>query len=307
MTEAFAKHDSLPAGTGVDSVCLKIADITIGLTSSDSELKLRVEGPMEKFLADEARPDVIIRVAWDELSDADLGTRLFDSGGIWQLFALEGHFVFRVAGPFSNWLPYKFAQFNSDFTSGDVFCQRKYFPPERPVYPLEYPLDELLVTDLLATGRGVEVHSCGLIDEAGDGYLFVGHSQAGKTTTARLWEKHPGVRILSDDRIIIREREDGLWIYGTPWHGEAHLSSAACAPLKHVFFLRQWRHVAVVPLGAAEAVARFFACSFPPFHSASGVEFTLSFFEELVKAVPVLELRFVPDQSAVELIQQTRF
>ena len=105
MTETSTANNSTLTEIGCDSACLSIADITIGLASSDSELKLRVEGPMEKFLADEARPDVTIQVAWNELSDSALGSRLFDSGSIWQLFGQDGHFVFRVAGPSSNWLP----------------------------------------------------------------------------------------------------------------------------------------------------------------------------------------------------------
>src|SRR3989449_11671129 len=138
--------------------------------------------------------------------------------------------LFRSAlGP----LPYKVASVDRGFTAGEVWLHQPYFPSGLPVHPLEYPLDELLLIHLLAAGRGVEVHACGVVAPNGQGYLFVGQSGAGKTTMARLWQKAQagGIRILSDDRIILRKSNGTVWMYGTPWHGEAAMACAARAPL----------------------------------------------------------------------------
>ena len=89
----------------------------------------------------------------------------------------------------------------------------------------------------LSRGEGVEVHAVGISDEQGRGHLFLGHSGAGKSTTARLWIDRPGVRILSDDRIILRVREGRIWMYGTPWHGDAGIASPDCAPLDEIYLL----------------------------------------------------------------------
>jgi ABC-type cobalamin/Fe3+-siderophores transport system ATPase subunit len=64
---------------------------------------------------------------------------------------------------------------------------------------LEYPLDELIFTNLLAQRNGVELHGCGVIDHD-QGLLFLGFSGAGKSTLARLWRRHLDATILSDDR-----------------------------------------------------------------------------------------------------------
>lgn len=292
------------AALGAERICVKIGDITIALSSRDPELRLRIEGTMEKFVVEDGAPDVTIQSRWAELSDVTLGEKVFDSGGVWQLYSSNGHHQFRFAAPFSNWLPYKIARFNSDFTQGEILLERRYFTHSQPVYPLEYPLDELLFVNLLAAGRGVEVHACGLADRDGNGYLFPGQSGAGKSTTARLWADRPGVTILSDERIVLRKDGEHVWMHGTPWHGEANLARADKARLTKVFFLRHWHENQLLPLTPVQAAARFVACSFPPFYNSAGLDFTLGFFVDLLKAVQVCELGFLPDRSAVELIRQ---
>jgi hypothetical protein len=168
--------------------------------------------------------------------------------------------------------------------------------------PLEYPLDELLFIHFLALGRGAEIHSCGVIDSLGRGHLFVGQSEAGKTTMARLWEDESGVTVLSDDRIILRKVDGRLWMYGTPWHGDAVLASPARAPLTRVYFLKRGRENELVPLGMAESAGNLISCSFLPFYDPEALSFTLAFFEEVVKTVPCYELRSLPDKRVVEFI-----
>jgi hypothetical protein len=169
---------------------------------------------------------------------------------------------------------------------------------------LGYPLDELLLINYLAQGRGVDIHACGLIDSSGQGHLFVGQSGAGKTTMARLWQDDPSVTILSDDRIVLRHLDGRIWMYGTPWHGEAMLTSPARSPLWRIYVLSRGIKNELVSMKESEGVARLFACCFPPFYSQQGLAFTLDFFEQLVKAVPCYELKFVPDKHVVEYIKK---
>jgi hypothetical protein len=109
---------------------------------------------------------------------------------------------------------------------------------------------------------------------------------------AKLWKDTPGVTILSDDRIILRQIDKKLWMYGTPWHGEAMHASPDRAPLTRIYFLEKGSKNELIPLKNSVALGRLITCSFIPFYSQPGVAFTLSFFEELVKAVPCCELRF---------------
>ena len=299
---SMALSDLLLEQSGPDPFFLRIADITIALLSDDSDLKISVDSNIKRFLVEQADPDVRIQAKWGDLSKGKVGEKLFDSGGPWQLYRQNQTYLFRFTSPALGSIPYKVGSFNRDFTSGEVCLHRPYFTMGQPLYPLEYPLDELLVVNLLAKERGIEVHACGITDPSGNGRLFIGQSGAGKTTMARLWQNIPGVIVLSDDRIILRQKDGVVWIYGTPWHGEAKLASPARAPLKEVLFLQHGSRNERVSIGKAEAVARLISCSFVPFYNPDGMEFSLGFCDEVVKSAPSYELGFVPDKSVVEFI-----
>jgi hypothetical protein len=306
--ESFMINHS-PVGIDTNSTrertLVKIADITVLLENLDLGLQFILGSPMEQFIVNETQPDAVVQLSWCELCHIKLGEKIFDSGGIWQLYKNANQYLFRLAAPFSNWLPYRIARFNSDFSFGEMLCERRYFPEGKPVYFLEYPLDELLFMNLLARGKGAEVHACGLRDTTGEGYLFIGQSGAGKSTTARLWLEDPEMKILTDERVMLRRSGEQIIMHGTPWHGDAGIASPDKAVLNKVFFLRHWHKNELVRLGQTEAAARFFACSFPPFYSSEGLDFVLSFFAETVQRVPAYEFRFVPDASAVEFVRQS--
>jgi len=290
-----------------EKMFLRIADITITITSEDPELKLGVEGAVKKFVIGGASPDVRIRTAWRELSEETYGEKIFDSATFWQLYDLNGSNLFRFIFPGRGSLTYKVASFSPDFSLGEVYLQRLFFKPETPIAPLDSSLDQLLVTNWLAKGRGALVHACGVTDFLGNTHLFCGQSGAGKTTIAKLWEEEPGVTILSDDRIILRKLGEKIWMYGTPWHGEGRFASPTRAPLTRIYFLRHGQKNEMTPLSTSDVIGRLIASSFIPFYRPEAIDFTLGFFEEVVKSVPCYELKFLPDKRIVELVQEERF
>lgn len=280
-----------------------IAGITTAIASCEPDLDLAVEGPTARFLDRTAEPDIRLQAAWDVPDRRSRGEKLFDSGGVWQLFRDGDQLVFHLTSPKFGALPYKTAIFSADFTTGVVHLRRSCVEEGRPLYPLEYPLDELLITNWLALGRGVEVHACAVVDQSGEGYLFAGHSGDGKTTMARHWCHDKGVRVLSDDRIVLRKIDNQIVMYGTPWHGDEPLASPGCAPLTRGFFLRHASRHETIPITGAHAVARLFACSFPPFFSADGLDFTVSLLTAITQLVPFCELGFVPDRAVVDFLR----
>lgn len=282
----------------------RIADITIALYSDDPTLLLHTDDATASFLVENAEPDVCLHATWGDLRQEQGGTVLFDSGGLWQLVAMDDAYCFRFTSPVLGGLPYKVACLSRDFTRGQVTLHRPYFPDGHYVSALEYPLDELLLVHALTLGKGVEVHACGVVDARGQGHLFLGPSGAGKTTLAELWLQEPGVTILSDDRIILRRIDHRFWMYGTPWHGDAGFAWPARAPLSRIYLVRHGDTNALVPQRRAESLRALFTCSFPPFYSAEALDFTLGFLEEVANAIPCSELFFVPHVSVVAFIQQ---
>jgi hypothetical protein len=296
----YAIKDSNALG----SFLLRIADLTVEVSHDRSMAIVGVEGAKENFIAHDVAPDVRIRATTCDLPEESEGTLLFDSGPVWKLYQADGSHIFRFGAPSFGSKPYKIAIFNPDFSDGEVFIHPHLFQPGRPVDPLWGPLDELLYGNLLARGRGVEVHACGLIDPQGQGRLFVGVSTAGKTTMARLWEKISGVTVLSDDRIILRKKGDKIWMYGTPWHGEGGQSVAASVPVTGIYFLKKSAQNGLALLKEHDTVSRFFTCSFLPLYSREAVDFTLGFLGEIAQKVPCFELSVVPDKAVVDFVRK---
>jgi hypothetical protein len=297
---------------GSSRVAYQIGGISFGMFSDDNVA----------VTLDPALRDFAMNPSLSEICDVNMGVSivdslacpdrppLFHSGGLWSLFEerleeCEGYrlnFQRNLPGE----LPYKSVWFDRNFERGRLLLSRRFFPEDLPVYPFEYPLDEVLMIHRLACGYGLEVHAVGIVDEIGRGHLFLGHSGAGKSTTARLWLNQPGVQILSDDRIILRVHGDKLFMYGTPWHGDAGISSPDCAAVTNIYFLEQYRQNEIVPLAPGVAAAELFARSFVPRHCAQGLDFSLAFMERVTRQIPCNIFRFLPEQSAVEAIRRAR-
>jgi len=284
------------------SLFIRVADITLHITADSPHMKVQSEGAVKQFIVSPRKPDVIIQALWGNPSQRTWGKKIFDSGALWQLYQENGSYLFCFTSPTLGPHPYKIASFNNKFTQCEILLNCSSFNLDQPVYPLEYPLDELTVTHFLAMREGVEVHACGVLNPSGEAHLFVGQSGAGKTTMARLYQKLNQVKILSDDRIVLRRKNHGIWMYGTPWHGEAEIASPEKGHLTKIFFLRHGEKNRLVPLGKAEAVSRLFTSSFPPLYHQQAIEFILAFFDEVVKTIPCYELTFFPDERVVAFV-----
>lgn len=286
---------------------LQIGGITIRIQTDDPRLAVPVTGPMCLFTGGEGAPDLDVTVTWLETpSAAPAGTLLFDSGSVWRLYDAGDHYRIECRSELFGTEPYKVALVNREFTRAEVRMRAIAAPGEnglRLSHPLEFPLDELLVNALLTLRGGVEIHSCGVIDADGNGYLFAGNSGDGKTTTARLWQQE-AAEIISDDRAILRRENGAWWMYGTPWHGEAEICSASRAPLRRIFLLSKSTQNAVMPTLPGQAVARLLSCAFPPFHDGNGLTAVVATLARITSEVPVAELQFANDRTVIDFVRE---
>ncbi len=261
---------------------VNIAGVSIRVRAEDPGLRIGMDGTMSLFRSAVSNPDVDLSVSWGIPALAPQAVARFDSGATWKLFTTDQQYIFQFQTPFFGKLPYKEARVSADLSRGQIYLRPDAFPG-RPVDPFEYPLDELLMVHLLAQGRG-----------------------AGKSTMGQLWQQTGQARILSDDRIIVRQLEGQLWMYGTPWHGERRYSLNERVPLKQIYFLRHGAAHQLVQLPAAQRVAMLVARSFLPFHSSAGVQFSLDLCQELVRSIPCHELYFCPEASVISFLKKHR-
>jgi hypothetical protein len=276
----------------------KVADIDLGLFN-ESDREYSEEGGFPGFTCDDA-PQAKYQVRVEPVPARPSGNLVFDSEQAWRLFDEEGRRILWISS--LNFTPYLVGNFSSDYRNGEIFTTRSTRVAGKYIFPLGRPLGELLMINLLGTGYGLMLHSCGVID-AECGIVFAGISTAGKTTTARLWNSLPGVRVVNDDRTILRKKDGQFRVYGTPWYGQGGIALAEDAPLKKIFILKHAPFNQAVRLTPARAAAALLVRTFPPLWSAEGMAFTLQFLEELCLTVPCYELGFVPNMSMVEYVR----
>ena len=298
QTLAIAECEPIPPQRRVS---VRIGGVSLALTGNSSD-EICLSPELEEFFSDALMPDIEVSVESVPLLRPYAAVPDFDSGAVWKLFRGPSDLFFDFTSLTLGPDPYKRMRVDRDFRRAQITLNHGLLQNCGTVSPLEYPTDELLITNYLASGLGVEVHGCGLIDPENGGYLFLGHSEAGKSTTTRLWKSARNAKILSDDRIILRLLQGELWMYGTPWHGEAAFSISDKAKLSRIFILEHGQQNKFAPLPRALAVGELFARCFPPFHSATGLEHTIEFLNRVVDAVPCYEFQFVPEVNAVEAV-----
>jgi len=295
------RHEAHTVAPSAPTLDLSFAGVKWRMRNTCHGLDISTDSRTTEFLcSDDGPPDVLVDVCWDDNFQSP-GEVLFDAG-LWRAYAGEG-FVFDFHTEKLGPDPYKRAIFNRQLTEGEVRLNRRLLAGEESYYPLEYPLDELAMMHRLASGGGVEFHSCGLAAKDGRGYLFVGHSGAGKSTIGKLWVSQRNARILSDDRVIVTKQNSAYRIGGTPWHGEAGLACNASAQLTTIFLIQHGRANDLVRVNPAQASAELFARSFVPWYRPECLGFSLAFMQEIVAAIPIYILRFVPDASAIEFLE----
>jgi hypothetical protein len=282
---------------------LSIAEIGIELLASDPGLVLTLPDSVARFVDDACAPRCRVHVRVGETHPTSGGRVLFDTGGVWKLFDDGGARLFHFFAAQHPGRPYCSARFDASFANGEVIISADLHRKEAPLYPLAYPLDELLFLHLMSSASGLEVHGLGLIDTDERGVLFLGQSGAGKSTVTRFWETTAGTTVLSEDRVAIRLIDGVPRIFGTPWHGDARHGAPASAPLREVFFLEQSKAHAVSSLSATRAAARLMSVGFFPFYDPQAIAASFDVCSEVATRIRCRVLSFAEDASVVDFVR----
>jgi radical SAM protein with 4Fe4S-binding SPASM domain len=164
-----------------------------------------------------------------------------------------------------------------------------------------FPTDQILIARLLADRQGCCLHSAGVILD-GKGLLFVGQSEDGKTTMARLLQDH--AEILCDDRNIARRVNGRFHVYGTWSHGELPIVSPSSAPLHAIFFIRKSAENRLTRLeDLKEIMRRLLPRVIKPLITADWWEKTLDVVEALAREVPCYQMDFDTSGNIVKLLR----
>ncbi len=150
--------------------------------------------------------------------------------------------------------------------------------------------------------QGLIIHAAGGVIQ-GKGMVFSAPSGSGKSTLSRLLLQSPQNRLFSEDRLIVRLVDDKWEVWGSPWHGESMIAENKSAPLAALIFLRQAQGNGIIRLHPSVALRRLLQTASIPWYSEEWTSKGLSVCERLLQDIPVFELAFRPDHSAVQTVE----
>jgi hypothetical protein len=295
----------------VPDLILSIGEICLALHAGDLEWSFEPDSAYPPFVSTELErpPDVRFSVFTDtDAPRVDLGTEVFAARHTpeqrepsWSLHRqADGRWALVVNVGGVSAFRKRVALLEPDLSRGDLIV----YPQEAQslFFPLMAPLDRVLVLNLLARRRGMMLHACG-VDDGGKGIVFAGPSDAGKTTLARLWHKTPGVRVLGDEALVLREIGGEVRVYGTPWPGEAGLADPGGVPLHRLFFVQHAESNRMRGLDQSLKVRKLLSQTVLLPYDLEGSERIIDLSISLAEAVPMDELGFVPDGAIVDFVR----
>ncbi len=198
------------------------------------------------------------------------------------------------------------ATFNKDHTEGHIYkgeIYEKIFKKGNLTSLLCFPTDQIVFARLLADRGGIILHGGGLIFKE-KGYLFVGHSDAGKTTLVKIFQDH--AKILNDDRMIVRKENGSFYLYGTPWHGELSLVAPDRVPLKAILFLNQAKENKVEKTEGIDAFKRLYGCTIKPLVTEKWAQNALDICQSLSCEAACYHLYFDKTEGVISAVANIR-
>ena len=272
----------------------RIAGITIQV---DSDLPIDDQTFHSKFVAFRTAgpgPDTVTvrhHFTLPDLKGKDLGRELYRRSP-WAIYQQNGSYIYLGISPQADDPSlHCVATFNADHSRTRIYNNGEDTWRKGDLHSLTlFTSDQILIARLLADRRGCCLHSAGAILN-GAGMLFVGHSEAGKSTITTLLQDH--AEILCDDRNIVRWMDDGWRVYGTWSHGDVPVVSSNDAPLRGICFIEKASENTLTLLtDRREITRRLLACVIKPLVTADWWNKTLDLIGQMPPEVPCYVMRF---------------
>lgn len=272
----------------------EVGGITIQVDSDLPFSDASFSKKFESFRVEGPGPDTVRihhHFSIPELRGRALGKSIFRRPP-WAIYRDGNSWIYAGIPPDGKDFPlHQYSVFSEDLTSGDIYNSKKDLFLNGNINSLTlFPSDQILIAPLLADRDGCCFHSSGAVMDD-KGLLFVGQSEAGKTTAARMMM--PYSEILCDERNIVRRHDDGWKLYGTWSHGELTTVSSRSAPLHAILFLEKARVNKVRRIDdRREVFRRLLVRVVRPLTTAHWWEKTLLILELMAQEVPCYRMDF---------------
>jgi len=294
LNEALAEFER--EGRPCNCRYFKIAGINVRVESDLDFSRIKFKKKFDSFAVDGPGSDNVVLKHYFGLPDLkgqDLGEQLYRRVP-WAVYRKGKTWIYLGILPEqSSGGIYKVGVFNESYDRGIIYnklSDKENVCSEGWSSLSLFPTDQIWLAPLLADREAFFIHSSAVILN-GQGEVFVGHSDAGKSTTLKMLKGH--AEILCDDRNILRRWKDGWRVHGTWSHGELPYVSPLSAPLRAVLFLRQDTCNRIVPLNdRLEIWKRLLATLIKPMVTVSWWHKEMDTIEKLIRQVPFYTMHF---------------
>ncbi|MBA4323280.1 MAG: hypothetical protein C0408_10740, partial [Odoribacter sp.] len=239
---------------------LNIAGYIISFESADSGPDLMPSRRFLRNICKDCISDVHITVHSDPFylpSDAERvfhapfveeinGIQVKTSDTFWSVYKRRSDLFIKTTFPLSGTEKEGILKFSLTTRKWDIYIKEAGNGTD----PLEYPLDGLILYYLTVIHGDIMIHASG-VDHAGHGYLFSGVSGKGKSTMAGLWNS-AGVRVIHDDRLIVRKFAGAWKMFNTPVYND---DVPRESPLSRIFLIEHGTENKFIPVKGASAVS----------------------------------------------------
>ncbi len=133
---------------------------------------------------------------------------------------------------------------------------------------------------------------CSAIAFDGAGVLFTAPSGTGKSTHTRLWREAFGERVtvINDDKPLLKVKDDGIYVYGTPWCGKHGIETNMCVKVKAVVLIERATENILEKLRFDEGYRVLFTQTHRP-SEPSGAAASLRFINLLAESVSMYKMK----------------
>jgi radical SAM protein with 4Fe4S-binding SPASM domain len=283
----------------------KIADMTIQVDSDLPITDHTFHPKFKRFEADGPGEDILTirhHFALPDLNGQRLGKKVYRKAP-WAVYKKENSWIYLGISPEpEDKHIHRVAVFNQDHTRAQIYNENEEDFHKGGLNSLTlFPTDQILLASVLADKKGCYMHSAGVILE-GRGLLFMGHSDAGKSTIVTMLREK--AEILCDDRMIVRRHPEGFMVHGTWSHGDIPEVSPRSAPLEAIFFLEKDTDNRLEAIrDRRKTIGRLLGCLIKPLGTADWWDKMLSLQWEIAREIPCYFLHFDKSGKVADLLK----
>ena len=186
-----------------------------------------------------------------------------------------------------------------DYIYTTYVTQEEYFPQILPIAMTGFILQQ----ELNKKKKGFIMHGATVIHE-GRAIVLTGSSGVGKTTLSQMLIKHKEFSLLTDDRIIIRQEEGQLVIYGNPFDRKNHECKNQKERLYEIILLKHGKDNVLQQYSKEEACRKLLTISLLPYGHAENLLTSVDLLQTISKTIPVRELSFRLEPQTTEFFKE---